>query len=60
MGSTSPDSEAELLEQVLNPLLDDFQRSFERGFVLLEHCPEGVLSLSLQGNLRQRLLVAVA
>jgi hypothetical protein len=60
MGSPTPDSEAELLEQVLNPLLDDFQRSFERGLVLLEHCPEGVVALPRQGELRQRLELAQA
>jgi GNAT superfamily N-acetyltransferase len=33
----SPESAGELLEQVLAPLLDDFQQSFSRGQVLLQH-----------------------
>ena len=49
------DSAAELLEQVLAPLLNDFQESFERGLVLLAHCPEAVLAEPRQGELRGRL-----
>ncbi|MEB3200570.1 MAG: DUF2605 family protein [Synechococcaceae cyanobacterium] len=50
-----PDSAGELLDQVLNPLLDDFQASFERGLELLDHCPERVLDPERQQQLRQRL-----
>lgn len=49
------DSAAELLEQVLVPLLKDFQESFERGMVLLSHCPETVLPEPQRGELRERL-----
>lgn len=49
------DSYAELLEQVLAPLLADFQESFERGLVLLRHCPERVLNQADQEELRRRL-----
>ena len=57
MDSAPPpsDSAAELLEQVLKPLLADFQESFERGLVLLAHCPERVLSADGQVSLRHRL-----
>ena len=41
---TPSESAASLLEQVLAPLLDDFQQSFARGLVLLEHCPDRVLT----------------
>jgi hypothetical protein len=50
-----PDSAAELLEQVLAPLLRDFQESFERGLVLLDHCPDRVLQTSARQALRIRL-----
>lgn len=50
-----PDSAAELLEQVLTPLLADFQESFERGLVLLAHCPDRVLESQPRQELRQRL-----
>lgn len=49
------DAAAELLDQVLTPLLVDFQESFERGLLLLEHCPVSVLAEARQGELRQRL-----
>jgi hypothetical protein len=49
------DSAAELLEQVLAPLLVDFQESFERGLVLLAHCPAAVLAEPQQAELRERL-----
>ena len=60
MPDSTPDSAADLLDQVLNPLLDDFQESFERGFILLQACPEAVLSTSLQNDLRRRLELASA
>jgi hypothetical protein len=52
---TPSDSAAELLEQVLAPLLQDFQESFERGLVLLEHCPDRVLPPGDRQALRARL-----
>ncbi len=50
----------ELLDQVLNPLLADFEDTFARGLQLLAHCPARVLSAERQGALRQRLLDAQA
>ena len=49
-----------LLEEVLGPLLDDFAASFERGLLLLDHCPETVRSLQEQHRLRLRLCDAQA
>ena len=54
------DEAADLLEQVLNPLLRDFQESFERGLLLLEHCPATVLGTAEQQQLRQRLQQGLA
>jgi predicted ATPase len=50
-----PESAAAFLDQVLEPLLEDFAASFERGFVLLERCPESVLPLARQLALLGRL-----
>jgi hypothetical protein len=33
----------ELLDQVLQPLLLDFEETFARGLLLLDHCPDRVL-----------------
>ena len=55
-----PDSAGDLLNQVLNPLLDDFQQSFERGLELLDHCPDQVLASQARDDLRQRLRQAQA
>jgi len=55
-----PDSAAELLEQVLTPLLADFQGSFERGLVLLQHCPDTVLGAPERTALRRRLQEGLA
>ena len=49
------ESAGELLEQVLGPLLDDFQQSFTRGLVLLEHCPDRVLQADAREQLGARL-----
>jgi hypothetical protein len=54
------DSAGELLDQVLNPLLDDFQQSFERGLVLMAHTPDRVLAPSAREALVQRLRQALA
>lgn len=53
--SGSSESDGELLERVLNPLLDDFSGSFARGLQLLDHCPDRVLSAEDRGRLRGRL-----
>lgn len=37
------DEAGELLDQLLDPLLDDFFLWFGRGQVLLAHCPDGVM-----------------
>jgi len=49
------DEAAALLEQVLNPLLRDFEESFSRGLKLLDHCPEQVLAAAARQTLRERL-----
>jgi hypothetical protein len=51
----TPESAGELLEQVLAPLLDDFQQSFSRGQVLLAHCPDRVLTEAERADLKARL-----
>jgi hypothetical protein len=58
--SVSPGDAAALLESVLQPLLDDFASSFEKGLALLEHCPDTVLSDERRAALRARLLEARA
>jgi hypothetical protein len=58
-GGSDPEP-GQLLDQVLNPLLMDFEDTFARGLQLLEHCPERVLATDRQGSLRQRLLEAQA
>lgn len=50
-----PDTPGELLDSILEPLLDDFAGSFARGFVLLEHCPDGLLDAAARRSLRERL-----
>jgi hypothetical protein len=55
-----PESAGELLDQVLAPLLNDFQQSFQRGLVLLQHCPERVLSEAGRTDLKDRLELAQA
>ncbi|MEB3171099.1 MAG: DUF2605 family protein [Synechococcaceae cyanobacterium] len=51
---------AALLEEVLTPLLQDFQESFERGQRLLAHCPERVMDRRKQETFRSRLEEAQA
>ena len=56
MGEPSPfPPPEELLDQVLEPLLDDYDASFARGFRLLDACPETVLPLDRQQDLLGRL-----
>jgi hypothetical protein len=50
-----PDPTGPLLEEILVPLLQDYAESFDRGLLLLDHCPEAVLSLAEQHQLRVRL-----
>jgi hypothetical protein len=50
-----PESDVSFLDQLLEPLLEDFAASFERGFQLLENCPEAVLPLTRQHRLMARL-----
>ncbi len=50
-----PDPTGPLLEELLVPLLADYQESFDRGLLLLEHCPETVMPAVEQGQLRGRL-----
>ena len=53
---SEPDSEpAELLDQLLQSLFEDFCFWFERGLVLLELTPEKLLPASEQQALRGRL-----
>ena len=50
-----PDPTGPLLEELLVPLLADYAESFDRGLLLLEHCPETVMATADQEQLRQRL-----
>jgi hypothetical protein len=50
-----PDPAGPLLEEILVPLLQDYAESFDRGLLLLEHCPEAVMAAAEQAELRQRL-----
>jgi hypothetical protein len=50
-----PDPTGPLLEEILVPLLQDYAESFDRGLLLLEHCPETVMAAPEQEDLRQRL-----
>ncbi|MCP9889839.1 DUF2605 family protein [Cyanobium sp. Aljojuca 7D2] len=62
MGSSSPppapESSGVLLDQLLGSLLGDFSTWFERGLVLLDHCPETVMPEEQQHELRDRLELA--
>lgn len=53
-GPLPPDA-GPLLEQLLVPLLEDFAASFERGLLLLRHCPDHVLAAEGRERLRERL-----
>jgi hypothetical protein len=50
-----PDPTGPLLEELLVPLLADYAESFDRGLLLLEHCPASVMDADDQDQLRQRL-----
>jgi hypothetical protein len=51
---------AALLEEVLTPLLQDFDESFQRGLLLLEHCPDRVMPAERRLAFRERLEEAQA
>jgi hypothetical protein len=56
--SPPPPDAGKLLDGLLEPLLEDFSASFDRGCYLLDHCPENVLSLGQQQQLLGRLETA--
>lgn len=59
--ASSPDpAPGDLLDQVLQPLLTDYEESFARGLLLLDHCPEHVLPEARQRALGERLREAQA
>ncbi|MDA0717154.1 MAG: DUF2605 family protein [Cyanobacteria bacterium] len=62
MGFSSPTPEPEspgvLLDQLLGSLLDDFSSSFDRGLLLLDKCPEAVMTQDQQLFLRDQLVQA--
>jgi hypothetical protein len=51
---------AALLEEVLTPLLQDFDESFQRGLLLLDHCPDRVMAPERRLAFRERLEEAQA
>jgi hypothetical protein len=54
--ASSPDpAPGDLLDQVLNPLLTDFEDTFARGLLLLEHCPDRVWPEARRQALSERL-----
>ncbi len=52
---SQPDPTGPLLEEILVPLLNDYAESFDRGLLLLDHCPETVMAAAEQADLRERL-----
>lgn len=52
---TPPLDPAALLEEVLAPLLQDFDTSFQRGLRLVAHCPDRVMEAERRQLFRQRL-----
>ena len=50
-----PPAAGPLLEQVLTPLLQDFEEGFARGLQLLEHCPPTVMTDAAQQAFAARL-----
>ncbi len=53
-----PGAAGELLDQLLGSLLVDFDFWFQRGLVLLDHCPASVLATVEQNALCERLQTA--
>ena len=54
-GAASPQEPAELLDQLLESLFEDFCFWFERGLVLLEHTPDQLLPPGERSSLRHDL-----
>lgn len=54
-----PDS-ADLLDQLLGSLLDDFEQAFRRGLLLLEHTPSNLVPEAEQRQLAEQLRTALA
>jgi acetyl esterase/lipase len=50
-----PDPTGPLLDELLVPLLADYEEAFDRGLLLLEHCPDAVMAASERERLRERL-----
>jgi hypothetical protein len=55
MPPDQPEPGAELLEHLLGSLLEDFRFWFERGEVLLDHCPDRVMAPAQRDQLRVEL-----
>lgn len=55
-----PDDASELLDRVLAPLLQDYEESFARGLVLVQHCPDRVMDSPSRERFRRRLEEATA
>ncbi|MFM7753419.1 MAG: DUF2605 family protein [Cyanobium sp.] len=60
MASSSDPAPGNLLDQLLQPLLTDYEETFARGLLLLDHCPEHVLPEARQQSLGERLREAQA
>ena len=54
-----PDEAGELLDQLLDPLLDDFSMWFARGQVLLEHCPDSVMPAPERHAMAEELEISI-
>ena len=59
-GSETDHEPGDLLDQVLTPLLADFEETFARGQLLLDHCPDQVLPPPRRLALGERLTQAQA
>ena len=60
MASPSDPAPGDLLDQVLQPLLTDYEDTFARGLLLLDHCPERVLPQDRRVALGEQLREAQA
>ncbi|MEB3303316.1 MAG: DUF2605 family protein [Cyanobacteriota bacterium] len=60
MASSSDSPPGDLLDQVLQPLLTDYEETFARGLLLLDHCPDNVLPEARRLALGDRLREAQA
>lgn len=57
--SPTPESAGVLLDHLLGSLLEDYSLWFDRGLVLLDHCPPSLMGATEQEQLRQRLELAI-